>query len=146
MVKIWQIFGNFTKVSLHTIFAKFNQTHNQMFYVQLFDFKLYSVKLLHIKAILITSNMCGQCQMHSFQFKLKPTIKCVKCKYKSCSQLSMCSPSFCVLTKIFARPIMAYSNQNNNYCDVVCIYDWQDIISQHNGVLYPLLALITHCY
>ena len=28
------------------------------------------------------------------------------------------------VNKIFARPKMAHSDQNNNYCEVLCIYDW----------------------
>ena len=77
-----------------------------MFYVQLFDFKLYSVKLFHTKPILITSNVCGHVRQAVFQFKCKPTIKYVKYKYKSSSQLLMMRNVRKVnkLPIIFARP------------------------------------------
>ena len=59
-----------------------------------------------------------------FQFKLKLTIKYVKCKYKSSSQLLMQHNNRMghQLPKIFARPKMAHNIQNNNgpYSLLVC--------------------------
>ena len=53
-----------------------------------------------------------------FQFKLKPTIKYFKYKYKSSSALLMTvhHEEADGLPKIFARP--------KNYCEVVYIYDY----------------------